>query len=86
MLIQRFLISNEHMNDNRKRGLTLFLEIFTIRELNLIFHKHVGIAFSFAVCKNCKTIILFSLNVVVKVKSMPSNIRCSSKVLTVLPG
>ena len=33
------------MNDNRRRGLTLFLEIFTFRELNLIFHKHVGIVF-----------------------------------------
>ena len=84
MVIQRFSISTEHMNDNHKRGLILFLEISTFRELNLIFHKHVGIVFSFAVCKNCKTVILFSLNVVVKVKSMPSNIRCSSKVLTVL--
>ena len=72
------------MNDNHKRGLILLLEIFTFQELNLIFHKHVGNAFSVAVCKNCKTVILFSLNVVVKVKSMPSNIRCSSKVLTVL--
>ena len=72
------------MNDNHKRGPTLLLEIFTFRELNLIFHKHVGTAFSFAVCENCETVILFSLNVVVKVKSMPSNIRCLSKVLTVL--
>ena len=62
------------MNDNHKRGQTLFLEIFTFRELNLIFHKHVV---SLAVCKNCQTAILFSLNVVVKVKSMPSNIRYS---------
>ena len=73
------------MNDNQQRGLILFLEIFTFRELNLIFHKHVDIVFfSFAVCENCKTVILFSLNVVVKVKTMPSNIRCLSKVLTVL--
>ena len=86
MPIQRFPISTDHMNDNQKRGLTLFLEIFTFRELNLIFHKHVGIVFSFAVCKNCKTVIPFSLNVVVEVKFMPSNIRCSSKVLTVLLG
>ena len=71
------------MNDNHKRRLTLFLEFFTFRELNLIFHKHVGIVFSFAVCK---TVILFSLNVVVEVKSIPSNIRFSSKVLTVLLG
>ena len=49
-----------------------------------MFHKHG--TFSFAVHKNCKTVILFSLNVVVEVKFMPSNIRCSSKVLTVLPG
>ena len=74
------------MTDNHKRGLTLFLEIFTFRELNFISHKHVGIVFSFAVCKNWKTVILFSLNVVVEVKFMPSNIRCSSKVLTVLLG
>ena len=88
MPIQRFSISTEHMNDNRKRGLTLFLEIFTFRELNLIFHKHVSIVFSFAVCKNCKAVILFSLNVVVEVTLMSSNIRCSSKlhVLTVLLG
>ena len=86
MPIQRFSISTEDMNDNHKKEPTLFLEIFTFRELNLIFHKHVGIVFSFAVCKNCKTVILFSLNVVVKVKSMPSNIRCSSKVLTVPLG
>ena len=84
--MQRFSISTEHMNDNQKRELTLFLEIFTFRDLNLIFHKHHGIAFSFAVCKNCKTVILFSLNVLVEVKFMPSNIRCSSKVLTVLLG
>ena len=84
--MQTCCISTEHMNDNHKRGMTMFLEIFTFRELNLIFHKHVGIVFSFAVCKNCKTVILFSLNVVAKVKSMPSNIRCSSKVLTVLLG
>ena len=70
MPIERFPVSTEHMNDNHKRGLTLFLEIFTFRELNSIFHKH-GIVFSFAVCKNCKTVILFSLNVVIEVKFMP---------------
>ena len=36
-----------------------FLAIFTCRELNLIFHKHVSIVFSFAVCKKCKTAICF---------------------------
>ena len=37
-------ISTEHMNDNHKRGLTLFLDSFTFQELNSIFHKH-GTAF-----------------------------------------
>ena len=85
--IQRFHISTEHTNDNHKRKLTLFLEIFTFQELNSMFHKHSNV-FSFAVCKTCKTVILFSLNVVVEVKFVPapSNIRCSSKVLTVPPG
>ena len=83
--IQRFPISTEHMNDNHKRGLTLFLKIFTFQELNSMFHKH-GIVFFFAVCENCKTVILFSLNVVVEVKFVPSNIKCSSKILTVLLG
>ena len=63
MPIQRFPISTEHMNDNHKRELTVFLESFTFRELNSIFHKH-GIVF--AVCKNCKNVILFSFNVVVE--------------------
>ena len=87
MPIQRFPISTEYMNDNHKRRLTLFLKLFTFQEVNSIFHKH-GIAFSFlfAVCKNCKTVILFSLNVVAEVKFMPSHIKCSSKVLTVLLG
>ena len=31
--MQRFPRSTEHMNDNHKRGLTLFLESFTFREL-----------------------------------------------------
>ena len=82
MPIQRFPISTEHMNDNDKRGLTLFLKIFTFQELNSIFHKH-GIAFFFCTL-NCKTVILVCLNVVVEVKFMPSNIKCSSKILTVL--
>ena len=34
------------MNDNDKRGLTLFLKIFTFQEPNSIFHKH-GIVFLF---------------------------------------
>ena len=58
------------MNNNHKRRLALFLEIFTFQELNSMFHKHC-IVFSFAVCKNCQTVVLFSLNVVVEVKFMP---------------
>ena len=61
--MQRFPISTEHINDNYKRGPTSFLESFVFRELNSIFHMH-GIVF--AVCKDCKTVILFSLNVVVE--------------------
>ena len=81
----RFSISTEHMNDNDKRGLTLFLKIFTFQELNSIFHK-LGIVFFLAVGKNCRTVILVSFELVVEVKFMPSNIKCSSKILTVLLG
>ena len=63
MPIQRFPITTEHMNDNHKRGLTLFLESFTFQELTQF---STSMALFFAVCKKCKAVILFSLNVVVE--------------------
>ena len=45
----------------KKRGLTLFLESFTFQELNSIFHKHDTVFL-----QSAKTVILFSLNVVVE--------------------